>query len=186
MKLRPQLSQYLIGAAIGVAGTLIVVTLLRGTNPLRACPPQVAVFAQNAGGPTSSPGWTEAPAHAAARRRAPASPTVSARTGSVSPAAANAPKPRRGGRRWYKRRGWYLFLDTLILSSPVTALIAVLYLTHPIIRERPRDPDLKRRMRRHRAYHRSLRRQVLLGATFATLSALGVFTFIMHLMDAIP
>jgi hypothetical protein len=105
-----------------------------------------------------------------------------ASTASIAATPVFQPVPRP----WYKRRGWYLFLDGLILSSPFTGAVGLLVLvTDPVWRDRPREGSWLRG-----DYGEKLRNMMLKRLAFPAVllfaSVTGMATFIAHLLDLIP
>jgi hypothetical protein len=77
----------------------------------------------------------------------------------------------------------YLFFDFLILSSPLTGLLAIIFLLDPNWRERPRD--WWKQGRYEEIVRSTLLKQSFMIALFSTMCASGVTIFIFHLLGMI-
>jgi hypothetical protein len=97
-----------------------------------------------------------------------------------------APRERRPHPHYasyWQKPARYLIMDGLILSSPLNALIAVLFMFDPTWRERPRDRAALEESPPH--FRAAVRRNFLIISFFLTLAGLGVAIYIAHVLDLI-
>jgi hypothetical protein len=99
-------------------------------------------------------------------------------------AAQSAARPKG----YWDKNHLYHVLDALILSSPITGLIALVLFLDPDVRQRP--PGIFRDNPEGLEISSRYRRRLMmkLGGAIAcvTLSGLGALTYFFHLLDLIP
>ncbi|MCK6547740.1 hypothetical protein L6R52_17950 [Myxococcota bacterium] len=103
-------------------------------------------------------------------------------------AAANfAQAPARPKGYWDKHHLYHV-LDALILSSPITGIIAIVLFLDPDVRQRPDGVFRKASdgLEISPRYRKRLMMKLGGAITCAVLCALGVLTYVFHLLDLIP